>query len=60
MREKGRAALARYAARGKQYLVMIRPSDKGLVMQQLLYAGRSAAVLRSADARRAQRCATPS
>jgi DNA end-binding protein Ku len=44
MRETGRAALARYAARGKQYLVMIRPAkpgpDKpdGLVMQQLLYA----------------------
>src|SRR6185369_14264522 len=41
MRETGRAALARYAARGKQYLVMVRPTtDKpgGLVMQQLLYA----------------------
>ena len=38
MRESGRSALARYAARGKQYLVMIRPSEKGLVMQQLLYA----------------------
>jgi DNA end-binding protein Ku len=40
MRESGRAALARYAARGKQYLVMIRPatSGNGLVMQQLLYA----------------------
>ena len=29
MRESGRAALARYAARGKQYLVMIRPSASG-------------------------------
>jgi DNA end-binding protein Ku len=49
MRETGRAALARYAARGKQYLVMLRPyragADKaggpvggGIVMQQLLYA----------------------
>ena len=38
MKSSGRAALARYAARGKQYLVMIRPSDGGLVMQQLLYA----------------------
>jgi DNA end-binding protein Ku len=38
MRESGRAALARYAARGKQYLVMIRPIERGLVMQQLLYA----------------------
>jgi DNA end-binding protein Ku len=38
MRRTGRAALARYAARGKQYIVMIRPSENGLVMQQLLYA----------------------
>jgi DNA end-binding protein Ku len=41
MRESGRAALARYAARGKQYLVMVRPmtgTKGGLVLQQLLYA----------------------
>jgi DNA end-binding protein Ku len=38
MRETGRCALARYAARGKQYLVMIRPIEGGLAMQQLLYA----------------------
>ena len=43
MRQTGRAALARYAARGKQYLVHLRPPDGaqgglGLVMQQLLYA----------------------
>jgi DNA end-binding protein Ku len=40
MRETGRAALARYAARGKQYLVMLRPTSDGraLVLQQLLYA----------------------
>lgn len=39
MEESGRAALARYAARGKQYLVMLRPSvdARGLVLQQLLY-----------------------
>jgi DNA end-binding protein Ku len=36
--ETGRVALAKYAARGKQYLVMIRPVEGGLVMQQLLYA----------------------
>ncbi|TMA20052.1 MAG: Ku protein [Deltaproteobacteria bacterium] len=30
--------LARYAARGKQYLVQLRPIDGGLVMQQLMYA----------------------
>jgi DNA end-binding protein Ku len=34
----GRAALAKYAARGKQYLVMVRPMDDGLVMEQLRYA----------------------
>jgi DNA end-binding protein Ku len=41
MREAGRVALARYAARGKQYLVMVRPTTEepgGLVLQQLLYA----------------------
>jgi len=39
LRDSGRCAIGRYAARGKQYIVMIRPSGKGLVMQQLLYAG---------------------
>ena len=39
MQATSRVALARYAARGKQYLVMLRPGDRGgLVMQQLLYA----------------------
>ena len=40
MRHTGRTALARYSARGKQYLVQIRPlpEGSGLVMQQLLYA----------------------
>ncbi len=38
LRDAGRAAIARYAARGKQYLVMVRPMDDGLVMEQLLYA----------------------
>src|ERR671929_2061856 len=33
-----RCALGRWAARGKQYIVMIRPVEDGLVMQQLLYA----------------------
>ncbi|MFZ2493758.1 MAG: Ku protein [Thermoanaerobaculia bacterium] len=35
--ETGRWALAKYAARGKQYLVCLRPLGKGLVMQQLYY-----------------------
>jgi DNA end-binding protein Ku len=38
LRESKRCALGRWAARGKQYIVMIRPADDGLVMQQLLYA----------------------
>ena len=38
MKQTGRSALAKWAARGKQYLVMIRPVKNGLVMQQLLYA----------------------
>jgi len=38
MRETGRAALARYRARGKDYLVLLRPFEQGLVMQQLRYA----------------------
>ena len=37
LRRSGKAALARYAARGKQYLVLIRPVEGRLVMQQLLY-----------------------
>jgi len=41
LRETGRCALGRWAARGKQYIVLIRPVEdlvEGLVMQQLLYA----------------------
>ena len=36
--EAGRCALGRWAARGKQYIVMLRPVGDALVMQQLLYA----------------------
>jgi DNA end-binding protein Ku len=32
------AAIGQYAARGKQYLVMLRPLDGGLVMESLHYA----------------------
>src|SRR5215471_15495931 len=36
--ETGRIGIGKYAARGKQYLVMVRPmGDKGLVMEQLHY-----------------------
>lgn len=38
MRQTGRCALASYAARGKQYLVLLRPFEDGLLMQQLRYA----------------------
>ena len=39
MQKSGRSALAKYAARGKQYLVLVRPyGPDGLVMQQLRYA----------------------
>jgi DNA end-binding protein Ku len=38
MRESGRCALARWAWKSKQYVVQIRPTDGGLVLQQLLYA----------------------
>jgi DNA end-binding protein Ku len=40
LRETGRVAIARYAARGKMYLVLVRPmnGDGGLVMEQLRYA----------------------
>lgn len=38
LRESKRCAIGRWAARGKQYIVMIRPASDGLVMQQLLYA----------------------
>jgi DNA end-binding protein Ku len=37
MKQTSRAALARYAARGKDYLVLLRPFEEGLIMQQLRY-----------------------
>ena len=36
--ETGRAALGQYAARGQQYLVLLRPLNGVLVMEQLHYA----------------------
>jgi DNA end-binding protein Ku len=35
--DTGRVALGKYAARGKQYLVMVRPMENGPVMEQLHY-----------------------
>jgi len=38
MRDSGRCALARWAWKGKQYVVQVRAAEDGLVLQQLLYA----------------------
>ena len=37
LKKTGQSAVAKYAARGKQYLVVIRPMGDGLVMEQLFY-----------------------
>ncbi|CAN7511533.1 MULTISPECIES: Ku protein [unclassified Variovorax] len=38
MRKSGRCALAKWAWKGKQYIVQVRAAEDGLVLQQLLYA----------------------
>ena len=38
MRKSKRCALAKWAWKGKQYVVQVRPAQDGLVLQQLLYA----------------------
>lgn len=38
LRDTGRAALGQYSARGQQYLVLLRPLNGVLVMEQLHYA----------------------
>jgi len=38
LERSGRGALAKYAARGKQYLVLIRPMNGALLLEQLYYA----------------------
>ena len=38
IRQSGRCALAKWAWKGKQYVVQVRPAEDGLVLQQLLYA----------------------
>jgi len=45
LRDTGRAALGQYSARGKQYLVLVRPMGDLLVMEQLHYASE----LKNAD-----------
>jgi DNA end-binding protein Ku len=38
MQKSGRCALAKWAWKGKQYVVQVRAAEDGLVLQQLLYA----------------------
>ena len=38
LQQTGRAALGQYASRGRQYLILVRPRDGVLVMEQLHYA----------------------
>ncbi|MBI4541098.1 MAG: Ku protein [Gemmatimonadetes bacterium] len=38
LKETGRVAIGKYATRGRQYLVMVRPHEAILVMEQLRYA----------------------
>lgn len=38
LKETGRVAIGRYAARGRQHLVMVRPKENGLMLEQLHYA----------------------
>ncbi len=38
LQETNRVAIAKQATRGKQYVVMIRPHEDGLLMEQLYYA----------------------
>ena len=38
LKATGRIAIGRYAARGRQHLVMLRPMDGGLLLEQLHYA----------------------
>jgi DNA end-binding protein Ku len=38
MKESGKAALGQYAARGQQHLVLLRPQNDRIVMEQLYYS----------------------
>ena len=44
LRDTDRCALGRWASHGKQHIVMLRPFEDGLVMQQLLYAAEVRAI----------------
>jgi DNA end-binding protein Ku len=45
MKRKGRVAVGRWAARGKEQLVLIRPYRRGLILHQMFYANE----MRAAD-----------
>ena len=38
LKKTGRVAIGQYAARGKQYLILLRPLEDGIAMEQLKYA----------------------
>jgi DNA end-binding protein Ku len=38
LRKTNRVAIAKHATRGKEYLVMVRPHEEGLLLEQLFYA----------------------
>jgi DNA end-binding protein Ku len=44
LRDTDRCALGRWASHGKQHIVMLRPFEEGLVMQQLLYGAEVRAI----------------
>lgn len=44
LRRSGLCAVAKYSARGKQYLVILRPVAEGLIMQQLHYPSEVRAI----------------
>ncbi|MBI2969117.1 MAG: Ku protein [Gammaproteobacteria bacterium] len=44
LKASGRIAVGRYAARGRQHLVLVRPKENGLLLEQLHYADEVRAI----------------
>ncbi|PYO78348.1 MAG: hypothetical protein DMD67_05135 [Gemmatimonadetes bacterium] len=44
LKQTGRVAVGQYAARGKQYLISVRPEANGLLMEQLRYANETRSI----------------
>lgn len=44
LKASGRVAVGRYAARGRQHLVLVRPKENGLLLEQLHYADEVRAI----------------